>query len=52
MRIIYLFCKKEKKKKKERELENWLIKEFNISRELKDTNMGFAIKKEKKGKAA
>ena len=52
MRIIYLFCKKEKKKKKERELENWLIKEFNISRELKDTNMGFAIKKEKKGKVA
>ena len=42
--------------KKKKELENSLIKEFNISRELKDTNMGFAIEKkrererERKGK--
>ena len=45
MRIIYLFLLKKRKRKKERELENSLIKEFNISRDLKDTNMGFAIKK-------
>ena len=34
--------------KKKKELENSLIKEFNISRELKDTNMGFAIEKKKR----
>ena len=53
--ITYLECRVEKiteKKKKKTgsfyglsklELDNSLIKEFNISRELKDTNMGFAI---------
>ena len=35
-------------KKKKKELENSLIKEFNISRELKDTNMGFAIEKKER----